>query len=64
MQKLVNDLMLELRELDTRIAAFDREFAELSRTDKTMRSLSPLAMGPHLRKRVTSRHGRGSFPVK
>ncbi len=36
MQKLVNDLMLELRELDTRIAAFEREFAELSRTDKTM----------------------------
>ena len=39
MQKLVDDLMLELRELDKRIAAFDREFAELSRSDETMLSL-------------------------
>jgi transposase len=39
MQKLVSDMMLELREIDTRITAFDREFAELSRTDETMRSL-------------------------
>ena len=31
--------MLELREIDTRITAFDREFAKLSRTDETMRSL-------------------------
>lgn len=38
MQKLVSDLMLELRELDTRIAAFDRVFAELSRADETMHS--------------------------
>ena len=39
MQRLVDDLMLELQELDKRIAAFDREFAELSRTDETMRAL-------------------------
>lgn len=38
MQKLVSDLMLELRELGTRIAAFDRVFAELSRADETMHS--------------------------
>ena len=31
--------MLELQELDKRIAAFDREFAELSRSDETMLSL-------------------------
>lgn len=39
MQRLVSDLMLELREIDTRITAFDREFAELSRIDETLRSL-------------------------
>lgn len=38
MQKLISDLMLELRELDTRIVAFDRVFAELSRADETMHS--------------------------
>lgn len=39
MKKLVEDMTLELQGLDARIAEFDREFAELSRTDETMRAL-------------------------
>lgn len=79
MQQLVSDLMLELRELDKRIAAFDREFAELSRSNEIIRSLlsipgvgvinataigAAIGVGRRSRKGATSLRGSGSSPVK
>lgn len=42
MQRFVGDLVAEMRELDARIAAFDREFKAMSRADEATRRLQSI----------------------